>query len=171
MIIAPNILVIAGNGRNVGKTTLACNIIASFSKTAPIVGVKISKHMHEIAPHAQVIYNSPDAQIIEENNATLTKDSSKMLAAGASKVYYIQVKTDNELNKIVSIFLKLIENTACVCESGAIASFVKPAGVIYCTQSNTEFKNDLHKNADVIIVDFNFHKVKISLQNIRWQIQ
>jgi len=42
----PNILLVSGNGRNSGKTTLACKIIERFSKDHEITGLKISPHFH-----------------------------------------------------------------------------------------------------------------------------
>ena len=90
----PNILLIAGTGRNVGKTLLACEIIEHLSKTAILIGVKISHHFHPVEEGQKVIANTQDYLIIEESFIT-NKDSSRMKQAGADKVFYIQARQEN----------------------------------------------------------------------------
>ncbi len=46
----PNILLIAGTGRNVGKTLLACEIIQQLSKTMAVTAIKTSSHEHPLSP-------------------------------------------------------------------------------------------------------------------------
>ena len=42
----PNLLLVAGNGRNVGKTWLVCRIIEKISQNQKVTAVKISSHYH-----------------------------------------------------------------------------------------------------------------------------
>ena len=42
-----NFLLVAGNGRNVGKTFLACEIIKQLSQKNEVTGVKISPHFQK----------------------------------------------------------------------------------------------------------------------------
>ena len=120
----PNILLIAGTGRNVGKTLLACEIIKRLSKTTAVIGVKISSHQHPIEPGQKIIANTAHYQIIEES-LTTTKDSSRMLQAGTNKVYYIQTNHENLEEALQNIVFELAGN-AVICESGGLHHFIKP---------------------------------------------
>ena len=44
----PNMLIVRGTGRNVGKTLSACNIIKQLAEKHNPVGVKISPHFHSL---------------------------------------------------------------------------------------------------------------------------
>ena len=44
-----NILLIAGSGQNVGKTTFACQLIQNVQNQKPIA-VKITPHFHKLTP-------------------------------------------------------------------------------------------------------------------------
>ena len=91
-------LIIAGNGRNVGKTSLACSIINENSKKNTIIGLKFAPHFHPIEKNNKLIYKNANFTISEELNKEGSKDSSRMLAAGAQKVFYIQ-SLDDHLEK------------------------------------------------------------------------
>ncbi len=85
----PQLLLIAGNGRDSGKTTLACLIIQKFSPEHQIIALKISPHKHRIAAGGKVICDTENLYIAEETNAGTGKDSSRMLQAGASRSFFI----------------------------------------------------------------------------------
>ena len=120
----PNILLIAGTGRNVGKTLLACEIIEHISSTTKVVGVKISSHLHEVE-HGQKVIISNDSYTIIEECLINNKDSSRMKQAGASVVFYIQ----SQKPFVWEAFLQLpipIDCGAIVCESGGLHQYIKP---------------------------------------------
>ena len=50
-----NWIIIAGNGRNTGKTTLACQII-SANKGYGVTGIKISPHHHTLRGTEEIIF-------------------------------------------------------------------------------------------------------------------
>lgn len=117
---------IAGTGRKVGKTTLACELIRQTSIKYSVISIKISPHFHEQAPGQHFIAQNSDYLIIEETNPYTTKDSSRMLQAGAGKVYYIQTN-DGNLKKSLSLIFKLIpDKLPVICESGALLRYAKP---------------------------------------------
>lgn len=122
----PNLLMIAGTGRKVGKTTLACELIWQTSLKYSVIAIKISPHFHEQAPGQHFIAQNSDYHIIEETNPNTAKDSSRMLQAGACKVYYIQTN-DSNLYKTLSLVFKLVPNNLpMICESGALLRYAKP---------------------------------------------
>lgn len=122
----PNLLLIAGTGRKVGKTTLACRLIGQCSEFQKITAVKISPHLHTQEPGQVIIEQNADFAIIRETNTHSGKDSSRMLQAGAENVYYVQCN-DRNLRKPLSILFTLIpDDRPVICESGALLRYVKP---------------------------------------------
>jgi len=84
-----NILLIAGSGRNVGKTTFACKIIRA-EKEKQIYAVKITPHFHKPTPGLLEFEKGNNWIIYEETNASTKKDSSLFLQSGAKKSFLIQ---------------------------------------------------------------------------------
>jgi len=122
----PNLLIVAGTGRNSGKTSLVCRICEEWSYSAPLVCIKISNHFHKLSS-SHVLYKSGQFSIYEETEAISDKDTERYLKAGASKVFFIEA--DRELVYIA--FQKIREylplNAAIICESGTLRRFIKPS--------------------------------------------
>ncbi|NJO68933.1 MAG: molybdopterin-guanine dinucleotide biosynthesis protein B [Bacteroidetes bacterium] len=98
MLYLPNLLLISGTGRNSGKTSLACAIIQKFAAFRPIIAIKIAPHFHEQDQIENYTYKTAEYFITEETRKDTGKDSSRMLAAGAAKSYYITTHDDHLLN-------------------------------------------------------------------------
>ena len=140
----PNLLLIAGTGRNVGKTSFACHIIAQTAKSHELVAIKISPHLHAQSPGQKVLFSDPAFQIIEESNPATSKDSSRMLQAGASRVFYLQT-IDKQIREPFEKLLSLIpENQPLVCESGALLDYARPGlFVIVKRQGQSAYKKGI----------------------------
>jgi hypothetical protein len=122
----PQLLLIAGNGRDSGKTTLACLIIQKFSQEHQIIALKISPHKHRIASGGKIICDTEDLYIAEETDAGTGKDSSRMLQAGASRSFFI-CSPEDQLPVAMGKILELSDDhTLFVCESGGIRRFAEP---------------------------------------------
>src|SRR5664280_2664301 len=120
----PNLLLIAGTGTKSGKTTMACRIIEQF-RALNITAIKISPHFHDTTPGLKTIYEETGYAIYEETNPDSSKDTSRMLYSGASKVYFAKVLDDRLLfvfNKIKDL---IPQGTPIVCESPALRNFVE----------------------------------------------
>ncbi len=122
-----NWIIIAGNGRNTGKTTLACQII-SANKGYGVTGIKISPHHHSLRGTEEIIFQGTDFCIIREK-ALSGKDSSRMLQAGASEVFYVQCP-DDSLQEMFFHLEKLTVGRPVVCESGGLRKLVCPGAFI-----------------------------------------
>ena len=140
----PNLLMIAGTGRKVGKTTLACRVIEKCAATLPVTAVKISPHLHRQSPGQKIIAETKEFQIIEESNPHGTKDSSRMMKAGAVRVFYVQTR-DRNIREPFEQILKLIpKDQPVVCESGALLNHAKPGlFVLIKRDGQTAFKKGL----------------------------
>lgn len=145
-MIIPNLLLIAGTGTKSGKTTLACRIIEQFRHTG-ITAVKITPHFHETTPGLKPVAVETGFAIYEETNKDSTKDTSRMLHAGATKVYFAKVLDDRLLLVFEKILQLIPAGTPIVCESPALRYFVEPGAFIIMTSDTI----DKHKNISNLI--------------------
>lgn len=140
----PTLLLIAGTGRNSGKTTLACNIIHNFTFHKP-VAIKISPHFHMGASGLDIITQNKGYNIYRENSSTSGKDSARMLKAGAEAVYYMEVLDNNLLEAFQYLMKKIPNNVPVVCESPALRKFINPGIFLIADSPYT-----LNKKKDVL---------------------
>jgi hypothetical protein len=168
-----NLLLIAGTGTKSGKTTLACRIIEQF-KHLNITAIKISPHFHETTPGLKTIYEETGYAIYEETKTDSTKDTSRMLHAGASTVYFAKVLDDRLLfvfNKIKDL---IPEGVPIVCESPALRNFVEPGVFIIISSETTRSHKDISKFLALPHLKFELEKlpevssIPIGFENGRW---
>lgn len=151
-IYCPNVLAISGTGRNVGKTTLACSIIKRMDQEERITAIKITPHFHEVDYKSKVT-GKPRAYVIyRENRIDRAKDSSKMLAAGAGKVYYIQT-SDKNLSEVWGALTALIDQkNPVIIESGGINEFIEPGISVFLIDPDQKMQEMTdHKNYTLMI--------------------
>jgi len=134
----PNLILIAGTGTKSGKTTMVCRIIEQFSNLK-ITTIKITPHFHETTPGLRTIAEEVGYAIYEETEKGSVKDTSRMLEAGAGKVYFAKVYDD----KLWFVFEKIMElipaGTPIICESPALRNFTEP-GIFIIMNSDTPNK-------------------------------
>lgn len=133
---------IAGSGRNVGKTTLTCLIVEALSVGRKVTAVKISKHVHSLTEKQRVIVDKPGLLIAEEMDHNSSKDSSRYLQAGASRSLFIQAQ--EEQFSILADWLE--ENLAgtIVCETGYLGNFLTPTKAFFV--EGPENHKEIHWN-------------------------
>ncbi len=123
-----NLLIIGGAGRNVGKTEFICRIIEKISKEQEIYALKVSA----IFPDEQRFHGNHDSNeeehvLFEETNRSSGKDTSRMLQAGASKVFYLRAE-DTKVREGFEQFISLVpEGSPIICESNSLEKVVQPA--------------------------------------------
>ncbi len=128
MLDIPNMVMIGGNMRNAGKTTLACNIISRFSKTHEVIGIKVTsiqpddKKFH--GNHLELDFKG--FSTFEETDTESYKDTSKMLQARAAKVFYIRTEDFFIEQALLHFLSKYINNQLIVCESRSLRDFINP---------------------------------------------
>jgi hypothetical protein len=157
IINLPGMLLVAGNGRNSGKTTLLCTIIRHFNQHQ-IIGLKITRlKAGEDLFHGEHPYPPEEKFILfEETSTTSAKDTSRMLSAGAVRVFYLMC-SEHDFGKAFDCFLRQIPpDSVLVCESRYLRHYVKPGVFILlkrCFTGNEASKpvTDLESFADRII--------------------
>ena len=138
----PTILLIAGTGRNSGKTTLAVAIIARFSHLNDLVAVKISPHFHRGKTDLIPIEQNSRYNIYRDPERQGSKDSQRMAKAGADRVFYVEVR-DTHLREAFEKLLELIPpDSPVIIESPALGQIVKPGVYIIADHPRTVNKKE-----------------------------
>jgi hypothetical protein len=175
MEIIQNLILIAGTGTKSGKTTLACKIIEQF-RNIDITAIKISPHFHETTTGLNSIEEEPGFAIYEETNTETIKDTSRMLRAGASKVYFAKVFDDNLLfvfNKIKDL---IPEGNPIICESPALRNYIEPGVFFIISSDTTNKRKNINHLQELPHVMFKFEELNsinsfpVKFENREWQM-
>jgi hypothetical protein len=175
MTRAERLLIIGGTGREAGKSSLAALLISKYSGRG-IAAVKITPHPHPDMTGLTMIAGNTEFQVYEERNSKSEKDSSRMLRAGASKVFLV-VSGEAGLGEAFAALIPFLpEGAPVICESPALRRLIEPdlfIIMLHTGRYNSEGKNiddlipiadlrftlqDLdHSKADIIDLDANGH--------------
>jgi len=130
-----NMIMIGATGRNTGKTAMACRLIKKFISSYTVIALKVTtiKETDGKCPRGGEgcgVCSSLEGSYLltEEGKDNPKKDTGKMLAAGAHKVYWLRVKKEC-LTKGIESFLKLVNNgpdKIIICESNSLRLAVEP---------------------------------------------
>ncbi|MBL7905204.1 MAG: hypothetical protein JNL22_09310 [Bacteroidales bacterium] len=124
----PNLLIIGGASRNVGKTSLILHLIEEYRHSFPVTCIKVtSVRQDEHRFHG----NHPDLKgndfsVKEETSVLGHKDTCRMLNAGADRVFYIETP-DHLIGRAFSYFLQQAAPAGpMICESRHLRKVVRP---------------------------------------------
>jgi hypothetical protein len=110
------VIVIGGQGRNVGKTSVVCALIRAMPE-ARWTAIKISGHEHRGA-RAVTVY--------EEHEARLGTDSSRYLASGASRSLLVCAPEGQLAEAMPRVREEIAGAENVVLESNRVLEFLKP---------------------------------------------
>lgn len=169
--------------RNVGKTKFACSLISKFSLQCSIVGIKVTaiEKAGSSCPRGVSgcdVCSSLEGpfHITEETDRGANKDTCRMLAAGASRVFWLRaLKT--HLKEGMAALLDIIgDDAVLVCESNSLRRVVEP-GLFVVVKGNGGEKRkvsakDIIRWADKIVAydgnEFDIDANEIELADGRW---
>ena len=180
-----NILMIGSTGPNVGKTELACTIIKRFSKDKKITGIKVTtiKQKNGQCPRGGqgcgvCTSLEGDFDITQETDSTSGKDTSRLLAAGAEKVFWLRVMKTS-LKQALAVLLDVVgPDSVLVCESNSLRHVAEPGLFIMVRKPDEKAVKDsaqkVIKLADEIIAPdrrgFGVDLDRIKLVDGKWRI-
>jgi len=147
----PNLLLIAGAGRNVGKTLFACRIIKQLSEKMRVTAVKISPHFHESAQEQKIISEGEGFRITEETLIN-NKDSSRMKQAGAETVYFVESAKES-IYEAFSNLKRILPSGPVVCEAGGVHEIVRPGIFVFAAGDVIPENKMKHLNYNPIIIN------------------
>jgi hypothetical protein len=144
--IAPNarIIVVGGHTRSIGKTQLVCDIISAMPEANWIAG-KITQYGHGVcAQNGQDCDCAPDEHVCAiswELDANTGTDSSRFLAAGARRSFWLRTKQGFLAEGMPLLRSALAEvasvGTRHAVTSSAAVSSGSPAPIHVILESNT----------------------------------
>jgi molybdopterin-guanine dinucleotide biosynthesis protein A len=142
MIRLPNMFMIGSAGRNAGKTEFACRLIRTFSPKAEIVGIKVTTILEKdgLCPRGGKgcgVCSSLDSEycITDEADAPPDKDTARLVAAGASRVYWLRCLKSHLREGFSELLEKVSADALLVCESNSLRHVVRP-GVFVMVRSD-----------------------------------
>ncbi len=168
----PNIILLSGTARNVGKTTFVCRLMAHF-RHLPFTAVKVSPHWHDHDPRQALVYNENGLFVMREQNRESSKDTSRMLRCGAQRVYYVQHTNESMLMQAFhAIMSEGNGHHPLIFESAILGKFIRPGLHFRISRDGfTETKKiPAHIYVDrFICFDFDGRDFDIELERIRWK--
>ena len=186
MTVNPHILIIGSTGRNTGKTEFACRIIEEHSSRNDLIGVKVIP----VDKNEEICHRGEegcglcdsltgDHRIIEETTADSSKDTSRMLKAGARKVYLLLVDRCSLEKGIHAILNMIPDNVMIIIESNTIRKVIEPGLFIVIRKPTDDPVKpscaEVIEFADRVIefdnMNWDFDPGKVAIQNERWMIR
>lgn len=137
-----NVLLIAGYGRNVGKTSGGCALVKELSLKTPVFVVKVSSHFHPLTESLEILHNEDNLMIAEETNAFSGKDSSRYLAAGATRVWYVQAHEESLPVLVKWLTENISSEQPLVIESGGLGRYIRPGAAALVCNGKLDKKTD-----------------------------
>lgn len=127
MIENNRLILIGGTGRNVGKTEFVCRLIEQTAEKHDVYALKVSA----IFPDEEIYHGRHDEllqsqRLFEETRFDTGKDTSRMLRAGAKRVFYLQSDDEFIESGYVEFCKKIPQDSIVVCESNSLGYHVKP---------------------------------------------
>ena len=186
MIRTWGMLMIGAAGRGAGKTKLACSVIERFASRREIVGVKVTtiEQSRDGCPRGGEGCGTCSSMegryyISEENDVTSGKDTSRMLAAGASRVLWLRVLREHMAEGARALLDVLGGDVVSVCESNSLRGIIEPDGfMIVREKGEPRYKPSAKAVADYAdreaIFDgagFDMSMDDISLVGDRWAVR
>jgi molybdopterin-guanine dinucleotide biosynthesis protein A len=185
MIKLDGMLMIGSTGANVGKTKLACALIKKFGKTTDITGIKVTtiKAKDGQCPRGGDgcgVCSSleGDFAITEETNSKSHKDTARLLAAGAKRVYWLRVMKKSLKEGLTALLDITGAKAVSICESNSLRQVVEPGLFLMVRAINSKSwkssAQDVKEYADKIIVTdsnvCNFDLDHIKLSDNKWAL-
>jgi hypothetical protein len=162
-----NILLVAGTGRNIGKTTLACQLISHFSMKNEIIGLKITS----IYPDENGYHGNKSSEmqgkfeIQEEFSVNQNKDTYRMKQAGASRVFFVRVKDECLEESMEALFQQIDKNKIIICESASLRNIITP-GLFLMVRSVDESRIKERSEKLFPLADLNIYSNEIDHEKI-----
>lgn len=147
------IVVVGGHSRSVGKTSVVAGLICAlpeFNWTA----FKITQHGHGICSAAgEPCHCATDDHtfaISEEKDRSGTSDTSRFLAAGATRVWWVRTRQGKLAEAMPAIRKKLDAPGNMIVESNSVMKFIRPD--LYLTvldPATADFKSSAQQFLDL----------------------
>ncbi len=147
------IVAVGGHSRNVGKTSVAAGLIYAFRRH-PWTAIKISSHRHASLSSLKKDDEEHFCDFYEESSREGSSDTSRFLAAGASRSLWVRIEDDR--TGTAQQLLPILQSCPFVLvESNQILHLIRPDIFIMVLRFDTmEFKDSARaclRQADAVV--------------------
>jgi hypothetical protein len=153
------IIVIGGHSRNVGKTSVVAGLIAALPEYH-WTALKITQYGHGVcsaqSEPCDCASDDHTWAVSEEKDLSGGSDTSRFLAAGAVRAWWVRTQQGQLAEAMPTIRQKVAQSENVILESNSILKFVRPD--IYLTvldQATADFKQSAQQfldSADAVIL-------------------
>jgi hypothetical protein len=119
------IVVVGGQARKVGKTSVAAGLIAATPERN-WVAVKISRHEHVALADASPCWKADGWVLTEERDRSGNTDTSRFLAAGARRSFWLRVAEDQLAKAAAVLQHRIVDAGNVLIESDSIMRVFRP---------------------------------------------
>ncbi len=151
------IVVVGGQARKIGKTSVMAGLIRGLSSFA-WTAVKITQHSHGTGGLQSEVYGAgieEDYLLTEEQTAEGRGDTSRYLAAGARRSLWLRVRRGALQKAVPALLGALASDRLVMIESNSILNFLKPGLYLFVVDSGVrDFKPSARKvfnRADALV--------------------
>jgi len=182
MLYAPNMILIGAASRDAGKTVFACELVRRFAADG-VVGAKVTavQETNGTCPRGGQgcgVCSSLEGDycLTEELESGTEKDTQRLLASGAQRVFWLRVLKEN-LDDAAPVLLDTIGRRApVICESNSLRRAIEPSLFFMLRRSGAQTIKasaeavlhyaDIPVQSDGHGFDVDFER--LSLDNGRW---
>src|SRR5450631_3708441 len=121
------IVVIGGHSRNLGKTSVVCSLVAALPERR-WTAIKITQCKHDVATGEPCDCEFGDTVVAmsEEHDLESGTDSSRYLAAGAARSFWVRTRRGQLEAAMPRIFSEIDRTQNVILESNSVLRFLKP---------------------------------------------
>ena len=119
------LILVGGQAKHVGKTTLVCNIIRAFPQFG-WTAVKVTSHMHS-ASHTQPLAAGAGWTISEQLSGDQVSDTGRFLQAGALQSVLLFSQPQALAEACSTLLRYLSKSEKAIVESSSALSLLRPA--------------------------------------------
>jgi hypothetical protein len=146
-------IVIGGHSRSVGKTSVVAGLIAALPQFRWIA-LKITQYGHGICSAngqpCECATNDHSWAITEEKNRHGDSDTSRFLAAGAMRVWWVRTEQGRLAEAMPALREKLTGAENVIIESNSVLKFIRPQLYLpVLNPSNEDFKDSARQFLDL----------------------
>jgi hypothetical protein len=118
------LIIVGGQAKDIGKTTLVCSIIAHFSDRR-WTAVKFSTHLHEPVSAERIVHTN-DVTIWEQRDPGEATDTARFLQAGAGRALLVTSRLATPEAEWNLVLAQLSPDTHLIAECTRVPERVKP---------------------------------------------
>ena len=142
------LILVGGQARNVGKTTLVCNIIAAFPQFR-WNAAKVTNHRHNAAG-CELRAKGVSWSVWEQISAEVETDTSRFIRSGAQRAWLIQAE-DAALEEALSSLGEMLTGRNLIVESTRLGIFLdSDLCLLVADARHSEFKPSARRQLERI---------------------